>query len=88
MYAIVMFKDHNWPTIVQVDNIGYVYRLSTMNHVEWVCAATISTDGQISPTTDDKVARTSALNRTVIKPFLPGDPDPLARFRRSNDEGS
>ena len=81
-----MFKDSQWPTVVQVDNSGMVYRLSTMDNVAWVCAATISIDGQITPTTDDKVTQTAALNRTVIKPFRPGDPDPLARFRSDTKE--
>jgi len=84
MYAIVKFKNNPTPELFGINNIGYAYRLSTMDEVEWVAGATISWNGTIVPTTVDKIQPSGVgyLQSLSIKPFLPGDPDPLARFRK------
>jgi hypothetical protein len=79
VYAIVKFQGQD-PIIFSIPNSGYVYSLSTMAQVEWVSAATVAYDGTISPAAAEKVKR-SLLSEVLIKPFVPGDSDPLEQFR-------
>lgn len=85
MWAIVKFKGQE-PCFFGISNAGHAHRLSTMAEVEWVAAVTVAWDGTISPTSNDKVSTSSAFKSVVIKPFQPGDPDPLEPYRQpAND---
>ena len=81
MYAIVKFYNQDTPVLFGISNTGYAWRFSTMKDVEWVSSVVVNSSGTVSSLDNGRVG-SSVLHDTIIKPWLPGAPDPLAR-----DEG-